>query len=274
MHAFDLAPALDRPRSRRRQPEILRAGGLSCRPNQPPRRPLDFPEGSFDPATLGLTTWHRGSYGGPPWVGTPSAGISGTDPMTTIGSDPAVGAALNGYATASFDGVANRLQAARLNSVCFSGTGTIWFLFYGVGPPPLAPLGTYARGNIFTDPANAETTFGFVTVGATPSVHACIYAGAYVPHSVACTSDAWHLAFCRFDGTNLGIKIDSAAWNSVACGNWTPLVPSVQQYGAAYTGACYFPGLLEETATIDRALSDGECDNVRSYVNARYGLAL
>lgn len=76
MHAFDLAPALVRSRlqrdGRNRRPKMVRpapmserweALGLSCRTNQPPRRPLDFPE-EFLPRNLtGILAWWRADLG-------------------------------------------------------------------------------------------------------------------------------------------------------------------------------------------------------------------
>src|SRR4051812_8033658 len=59
----------------------------------------------FNAATLNLQGWFRAPFAGSPWGPTASAGNSGTGGSQVQATTPAtVGATVNGYATADFDG--------------------------------------------------------------------------------------------------------------------------------------------------------------------------
>ena len=225
--------------------------------------------GLSDPSALALTGWWRAPYSGAPWAGTPSAGASGGRDMSDVGSAPGVGASVNGYAPPLFVGASsNSLASAVNNDVYFGGTGSLFCLFYANTAP--APSGAaYGDGTFFTDPTNAETTFGFTSSG----ICGCIYDGTYTRIDLACGTGAWHLAQLTFDGTNLNARVDGGAWSSVACGAYTPVTPGSVMMGRSYA-ALHFDGRILELGVASYALGTTELDGVRSYINARYGLAV
>ncbi len=104
-------------------------------------------------------------------------------------------------------------------------------------------------------------------------VRGAIWDGAWnATANVAAATGAYHLAQMKWDGANLKVRVDSGAWDSVACGNignvtGTPLV------GVNYTTA-FLDGRILDIITADTALADGTFDSLVDYVNDRYSLAL
>lgn len=223
----------------------------------------------FNPATLPLSLWIKPSFAGMPWVGTASTGVSGSHNLITQSDDPTAGTAVNGKVPALFNGSSNFI-ATDANSTTFLGAhGSVWYLFKATSAP--ADPGTnYGRGNILTDPVNAELTFGFTSLGITGT----IYAGAYKENYVACSANAWHLAQWRYDGSNLSGRVDGGSWVDVPCGNYTSITPSAFRIGTSYTNLVRFTGSILEIATSTSALSNADFNNVLSYARSTYGLAL
>lgn len=244
--------------------------------NVRPECPAALGPVAFNPGTLALTGWWRAPYGGAPWTSTASAGTSGLANRSIVhdANDPTPGATLNSLVSASFNGTNNDLLAQVANNVFFGSTGSFWCLFQASSVPTASGT-SYADGTFFTDRGNAETTFGYVSVGGTPKVLATVVSGGvYVRNEVALAFDGKpHLFQVKWDGTNLSIRIDSGAWSSVACGNYGPINPSTVAIGLAY-GTLHFAGLIWEMACAATALANTDFDNVLSYVNTRYGLAL
>lgn len=225
----------------------------------------------FDPASLQLSGWWRADYVGSPWAASASAGASSGRDLAELTSPPSSGPLQGGYSPPDFDGTSSILRSLIANNVFFAGSGSLFCLFYA----DVAPAGSgndYADGSFFTDPANAETTFGFTTSG----IVGCVLDNTvnYQRISVACGTGAYHLAQFKFDGTSLKARVDRGSWSSVACGPYTPTNPSPIQVGASYGVAVRFDGKMLELGTAAVALTDPDFDNLVSYVNGRYGLSL
>lgn len=223
----------------------------------------------FNPATLSLTSWFRANFTGSPWVGTASNGVSGSR-SASGGAPPSVGPLVNGLAPASFNGVNQILTYDALNTVFFGGVGSVWYLFNSAFAPPFNAA-VSQNGNVLTDSANAETTFGLTSGGVT----ACILTGAGYKSSVIPTGvGQWHLAQWKWDGTNLRGRVDSGAWTNTAAGLYVPTTPSALRMGESFAAANWYQGLLAEVATSNVVITDADFDNVKSYVNMTYNLTL
>src|SRR5678815_176148 len=84
----------------------------------------------FNPATLFLTGWWRGSYSASPWVGTASASSSGSNNASEATTPPAAGATVNGFAPVDFDGVDDLLRAdGTLDTYFATNAWTVSVLF-------------------------------------------------------------------------------------------------------------------------------------------------
>ncbi len=223
----------------------------------------------FDAASLALTGWWRASYAASPWRGAGSAGSSGTRALSQASSPPSTGSAVNGLVPADFNGTDQYLSSTVQNDAYLSvGGSSLFCLFYANSAP--SPVSDYSDGTFFTDPANAETTFGFTSSG----IGMCLYDGAYKRLNVACGTGAWHLAQFKHDGTNMKARVDSGSWSSLACGTLSFLTPSAVVVGQGYAGGMYFDGRILELGVAATALSDAVFDRIKTYVNARYALSL
>lgn len=233
--------------------------------------PIKNPSGSvFDPATLALTGWWRGSFAGSPWVGTASAGTSANQDMTEATNPPSVGATLNGYATADFDGTNDRfvlddVASTYVTAAAFSG----WCLVYAdvistnnatvyENDGPIAQVGGY-WGISFK---SAGEALFYMYDGAIQTTPAATFAAG-----------AWQLVQWKYDGTNIKIRVNSGAWQSTAAGNLGSTAEALRA-GGNYSLVQFLDGRIADMALSKVAFSDGTFDDIKSYANGRYGLAL
>jgi hypothetical protein len=228
------------------------------------------------PASLPLTGWWR-DYAGVPWHGSASAGMSGGRNLDSAGSNPAIGATINGHGPAAFNGsVPNVLGSGSVPIADVFGTtaGSFFALFRATSAP--APgAATYQDGNLFGDHYNGEVGFGFSTSGITFVMYD---GGDYVERAIPCGAGAWHLAQWKWDGVNTYGRVDGAAWTAWGGGTWVPsdvtVITNRLLTGAGYGNGVTFDGSILEIGVSNTALSDATFDAIRSYVNARYALSL
>jgi hypothetical protein len=250
---------------------ILGPTGPASGPTGPtgPTGPL-----GLSPAALALTGWWRASYEGSPWVGTDSGGsdLSGNRDLTPSGNGAAtIGALLNGFTTADFNGTPVTGQGMVNNTTApvmvTKPAGTIVVLFN-------ADTASAPTGLIFDDVAlyvdsNADNGLTFTTSGVT----AFGYDGTFKAATAACATGGYHLAMCRWDGVNVGLTLDSAVEVTTACGALTILTGSVQ-VGTGYLATNNFDGKIVEVLVAPTTLSNADYALIKAYVNLRYGLAL
>lgn len=222
----------------------------------------------FSPASLSLSLYYEASYAGAPWAGLASAGASlSNGDLTTNGSDPSTGAAQNGYIPADFDGSANNLVGATASTSLFSASaGTIFALFR----PDTAAAPT---GNVYDDPALyvdvgfANTGFTYTTSGFT----AFIFSTAYKSASTAAATGSYHLVMMRWNGSLVGVRVNSVAEVTTVAGN-AALTAGTVGVGRGY-GGTFIDGRLLMLATSTQDLS-ASYSSIKSYVNAKYALSL
>ena len=231
--------------------------------------------GGYNPALLGLTGWWRASYAGSPWTPTASAGTSASNGnLTEATNPPGVGTAQNGFTPASFDGVDDQIASANLLSTFVNaGTGSAVVLFLATAATAAAPA-----GSPYVDPGLVIQFDGGTTWGinySTAGVRVGFYDGAWQDLSVAASTGAYHLAQVKWDGTTLKLRVDSGAWSSLAAGNCAPgAVGGFLALGLNYASTEFFQGVILETMLANTTFDDATFDNLKSYVNAQYGLSL
>lgn len=224
---------------------------------------------TYNPALLSLSGWWRASYSGLPWAATASAGASGTTgSLVTNLSDPATGAAQNGLTPADFDGTANNAINATASTTLFSASaGTIVALFRA--DTAAAPTGsTYNDPALYVDAGVANTGLTYTTSGFTGFV---VVSAAYKSVSVAAATGAYHLVMMRWNGSVLGVRVDSGAESTVAAAAVT-LSAGTVAVGRGYAGT-FVDGRLLELMTSASDLS-ASYSNIKSYINSRYALSL
>lgn len=235
------------------------------------------PPPPFDPATLALTGWWRGSYVAPPWSGTASAGISGTNTFFSFGvpfGDPGVGVTVNGYDSVDFPGSNELLFAdgdvdTYFDAGSFSGwtlvyidaissNSGIWFLNDTIiGSHSSARFGIYLK----------DDGAGTVLVGVN-----CFTGSGDTAVETAITTGAWHLVQWRCDGATLEIRVDDGSWASVASTGIDVLTFNMKVGSGA--GDVYFNGKALDIGLTDIVLNDTQFDDVLSYARTRYALSL
>ena len=232
----------------------------------------------FNPATLALSMWHSAklaAYSAPPWAGNASAGGSGSVTAGTAGADPTVGAALNGHNTTAFNGTSELLSESVGAATLFTANAGTFCCLFNASSIPTSTGANYTDGNMLADPGNADQGFGLTSNGLGTVLlnsAASNYDQLYLPFS---TTGSWHLFQSKWTNTGIRARVDSGAWSSVTTTGSGFAGASANMYmGVSYASTQHFAGLIAEMMTAAVTLSDSDCDNIKSYVNATYGLSL
>ena len=230
-----------------------------------------------DPSSLNLSGYWRSTWTSLPETPIRSAGGSGINGnLTTSGFDPSFGngpggSLVNSYNTMKFTAASTQFVNGPSTTLLFSTTGSFFCLFYSNNTPTTTGI-TYADGTLFSDPTNAETTFGFTSSGLSASILDNV--GYKRLNLTNCKSGTWNLAQFKWDGTNLYGRVNDEAWTSTACGPLTFSVPGGINVGRSYGGNIYFDGHILEVGTSQTVLSDSDFDNILQYCRNRYDLHL
>jgi hypothetical protein len=229
----------------------------------------------FDPATLSLTGWWRASYSASPWVGTASAGSSGSRNLTEATNAPSVGAAVSGYDPAEFDGVNDRFFNIAWTTLFSAGAGSVAVIFNAdTAAAESSGLG-YDEPTLIGDGSSGN--FGLsvhTTGGVTRRVRAhFLDGGGYKTRVQTISLSTWNLAVMRWDSANMTLNLNSLAASSVACGALSGAAGNAL-VGLNYTAAAAYDGKIAEIICSQSAWDDATVTSIKSYVNARYGLAL
>lgn len=230
--------------------------------------------GGFDPGSLAFTGWWRASFPGAPWPGTASAGPSSARDLASAGSDPSIGAALDSLECADFDGSNNLLTTGLAGSSLFAASALSFWALIDADTVPADPgVGNRWQGSALIGDSGATylqvtLTAAGVTLGLTSS-------GAYDEVTTTCSTGTPHLVQAKFDGTDLKVRIDSGAWQSVAATNGPgATIDDLTNTIRVGLQVAYFDGKLWELGLANAVLSDAAFEQIRVYVNARYALSL
>lgn len=242
--------------------------GLATRPRPSGTVP------AFDPATLTLTGWWRASYSGSPWAGTASAGGSGSQSLTEASLSPSVGTAVSGVTPPDFNGTDDRLAGAACSTFFTTTHYSGWALVkvdtigtdsatHNANEHIATTLGTGQWGIYLRDN-------GAGTVNVTHRAF-----GSSVERTVATafTKSTWQLVQWRADGLTLEIRVNGGAWASAATGTINSLAAALE-LGRNPNQNEFLDGAILDFGTCQLKLNDATFDDIKSYANARYGLAL
>ncbi len=234
----------------------------------------------LNPATWNLGGWWRaasgGDYDGSPWVGTASAGSSGSRDLAE-GTNPAtVGATLNAHPTANFDGTDDQMvSATAFDNLAGYAAGSMWVLFNA--DTAAADAGAGLRDQ------NRNLLCGELSVGlqtfhltfSTAGVHAYYIGtdGFVYELTIACTTSAWHLVQVKWDSSTLSMRLDSGAFSTISAPEMrVPL--GFMRVGHGLVAGTFFDGRIADIGMAKAVWSDANFESVRGYVNNRYSLSL
>jgi hypothetical protein len=198
---------------------------------------------------------------------------SGSRNVSEATNAPSTGPAQNSLVPALFDGTNDKLTSAiNFDQFCSQGAGSIWVLFYAVAAGADAGAGSRHtnKGILCNDTGLTTFNLTYSTSGVAVSLFGS--GAAWVERVAAAAVGQYHLAQVRWDGVNLGLRLNSGAWDNVAMAaaalGASPLVIG-KNWNAAFANV-----RILDVGTAQSALSDGNFNNVKSYCNNRYGLLL
>lgn len=231
---------------------------------------------AIDPATLSLTGWWRGSYSGSPWSGNASAGSSSGRSLSAENS-PDVGSPQGGFTSAFFvdsnnDRLTTGLGVSADNLVSLTAYTISMLIKPGAGLNSIqSPV--YSNPTIIADNGS---TFGVVCgLDAPCTVRFYHYDTSHKSTSVSVSDAAWSAVDCRFNGSQISVRVNGGAWSSVAAGTLSSAVNGQEvRVGCSADFNFYFDGDVMELLVSDAALSDATLDGVRAYYAGRYGVAV
>lgn len=231
---------------------------------------------NFTPASLSLTGWWRDFAAATPWVGTASAGSSGSNNLTEATNRPSAGATLNGQATADFDGTNDQFVGAALSTFYTTTAYSGWALVY---IDAINTAGTADPGNsndcIVCSAGTGAHLVRLSSTGPIVTHYLLNNLGGNATVSATITTGAWNLIQWKYDGTNIKIKVNSAAWVSAAVGGASAFSLAANLgVGKNPNGDNWYDGKMAEMGLADSVISDGNFDSIRQYCNTRYGLSL
>lgn len=228
---------------------------------------------AFDPANSSLTGWWRAPYSGAPWAGVASAGASGSRSLATAGSNPSVGATLNGRAGPDFNGSANLLTTSLAGSNFFSaGAMGGWAVVRADSVVADPGAGSRWQGNAIVGDNGA--TYVQLTMTAAGATLYLTNSGAGDEVTAACSTGAPHLIQFKFDGTNLRLRVDGGSWSNTASTNGPgATIDDLTSTIRVGFQTNYFDGRIWELAFMNTAPADSFFDDVRTYATAYWATA-
>jgi len=230
---------------------------------------------------LGLSLWQRAYAAASPWLGTPSAGTSGSQSVINGGTPVPAGAPLNGRPTAAFNGVNSRFQSAVAFGALMPPTG-----FSGWAILDLNTISTDSGSpvaNIAIAAVNGSSVCQvyFRSGGGSPIAGFSLSDSAFATFKAETpggelTTGAYHVVQWRFTGTEVQVRVDRNPWVTTAFGG-TGIPGGLTQtldIGRNGSQTVFLDGTVAEVATSDTVMSDGDFDDVVSYADFWYGLSL
>ncbi len=220
------------------------------------------------PSTLSL---YQINYAGVlPFVGTGTGGSSGSRQYDSVGIDPTVGASYNGHNAVDFAFGSGARLMGPVNTAIFS-TGSLSFFAVFRARSSSKSVSAYLDGNLCTDLANAETTFGFTDAG----ISGCILdTVGYQRVQADAEVGEWIFAQFSANGTLLKCRANNRnPFSQVPCTAFTSSVASNCYIGISYGGV-----LLDAEVLVwggaPFAIADATYDGMGVYFENLFGLDL
>jgi hypothetical protein len=232
------------------------------------------PAAGFDPATLAPTGWWRISFSGSPWTGTASAGTSGSNNLTEATNPPTATGTLNGFTLADFDGTNDILGGGAFTTYYDADGYSGWALVF-VDAITTNSGSSFLNDAIVSDSGGIHEIYLTDNGAGTVNVGISHYNGTTEPLATATfATGAWKLVQWKYDGTNIKIRVNGGAWSSTAAGGNLDASGANLRVGGNYNGTIFTDQKIAEVGLADLVISDADFDNIKSYVNSRYGLSL
>jgi Pectate lyase superfamily protein len=231
-------------------------------------------EPAFNPASLSLTGWWRSYGGSSPWSGSTSASSSSSNALTEATHPPSAGAVQNGKTTANFNGTNSKLTGAAM-STYFSSTAFSGWVLVNIDAIHTSGLTLPANSNDQILCSHGTGVWSLILNATGPAVTHYISDAGGANHGATTplATGTWQLVQFRFDATNVGIRVNGNAWVQSACPSIFSVTPTID-VGMNVNADHFLDGRIVEVGLASTKLSEADFENVRTYINDRYGLAL
>lgn len=229
----------------------------------------------IDPATLNLSLYLRAAYAGSPWTSTASAGTSGGRTASEATNPPSIGAALNGLATASFDGANDQLT--------LNGTGGDYYTSASLsGFALIKPTAAQtATGAVVNDPAILADNGGaggltYTNEGVTLYVQT---SGGLKTAAIPVPTGVWSFVSWRYthDGASSGsvqVGRNGAPSATSTANDASNLDPSFRTVyvGRNYNAAKFFNGLAAVIALTPAQFTNDQFVGIYNHLRTEFAL--
>jgi hypothetical protein len=226
----------------------------------------------LDPTQLALTGLFR-DYTNPSWSGTASAGTSGSgsNDLNDPGNEPAQGTALNGHGAADFNGSDDHFTAdgtwdTYSAALALSG----WVLLK-------ADDVSVSKHNILGVTTNVQAPR--LWINSSNVIFEINNSGTQASRAIAAAS--YRLVTFRYTGSAVQVGVNeapgAAGGASTAAYSTNATLTGVMAVGSSFEGIAlgsFYDGHIAEIGLTDTVLTDGTFQNIKGYINARYGLSL
>lgn len=235
---------------------------------------LGFQNGAasvFDPATLSLTGWWRASYSGSPWVGTASAGASGSRNLTEATNPPTAGTAVDGFTPARFNGTNQKLGHAGPVATTFVSTTqwSTWVMFKATAAFAFGADNQRYNSPHFWCSDDSGVGVGFDSNGI--NVHQADNSPAQRDTKIACGTGAWHVLFAWWDGSLLHLQLDNGSPVTTACTSmYSGVSYAALLVGCNWNGSNWFQGDIEDMEIRNVAFSGTEVADIYTALKTQY----
>lgn len=237
---------------------------------------LELKQRVFDPTvSLTLIDHWRGNYVVTTWPGTPGPGTSGTQALVAdAGQEPDLGAQLNGYVPADFNGSSDIAYDLAGFGSGYSSLTTyfVWALVWIDTVTTTDTTHAYNNHAIFSDYSGAFS-ISLVNDAGTKKVQFYHYDGNERIIATPVSTGQWTLLQMRYDGTNVRCKVDNGVVQTTAASALSVVTASMQ-VGRSYDFSKFFDGKIMELGLMASKGGDALFDRIREYVNDRYKLSL
>lgn len=237
---------------------------------------LTAPDASvYDPAVLPLTLWLRASFSASPWVGTASAGNSGTHDVTEATNPPTAGSGgtlVNALAPAIFDGTNDILVGTTTSTYLSVSAYTHVALIKVSSVIATTPGSPQVDDQVFADQASWAGLRVFDASG-TIKASGWHYDTGYKSPTGLTVGTAWAMVSTTFNGSTISTDVNnSGAPSTVTAANAGGLSGTFTM-GRSQSGS--FPAFsILELMAAQSVISGANLSNIKSYFNSRYALSI
>ena len=231
---------------------------------------------------LQLEGYWKASYTGSPWTATATAGGSGANGTLSQGTNPATtGTAVNSFVPAAFNGT-NQFLTSTNNATTYMTTAQ----FSGFALVFVNSITANSGGGAFSDDtiigtqtSSSSTGDGYFAInvnanGPTARIWVNNTTQGNVSVSATLATSAWQLIQWKFDNTNIKIRVNAGAWQSVSAPHTVANLAFKLDVGRNDKQTIFSNMSVLEIGISQYLFVDATFDSIRSYINLTYGLSV